>query len=879
MQILLVFACITGHAQKYKYKVKQFNIGEGLAHTDATSFAQDSNGFIWIGTFGGLNKFDGYNFELFRNSQNNLSSAFTNRIMGLAHEDGLLFMATQGGLVCFRLDTETYVTIEYATLFNDAVKNSWVNFVFAKNQKLFVISANGLYVFEYKLEKDRLVLNEMEVLGDEMVGPVFSSFLHEDTLWVTTTQDIYKMALNEEPSHYLSKVNITNQLGETLRTTNCVFVDTDNKLWVGGINQLHLIDLYELDNSEVTAHTFENFESFAKKGFGISKMTDFQVNSIHMTKDNSIWVGTDYGMVQLKRREKTLDYTFYYSGSGLNRTQISSKRINGLFEDKEHNLWITTFGGGINYIDLNQKQFFSLSMEDGKNGGLTSNFIRALEEDENGNLWIGSERNGVFHYNFKTDTYTAFVHKDNDSNTILNDAIRALKLDSRNNLWIGSLQGISILNPATGKMRHLQHDPNDGNSLSGSNIFSIEEDKFGNIWAGSWVNGVSKITFDGNDFKITRFYAKQSENTPFNLTSPKISYIYADAKRPEVFVASTKGINHIYLDKNGDVKEIKHYLGIDGYKKSLTSNFVWPMFRENDSIIWAGTIGGGLNKVTLSNKSPYGYWAEKVMALDDAQFSDIESIEMDNEGILWIGGNGLSRWDKSTGTFVNFRYEDGLRNNNFKIGASHNGKSGKMYFAGTEGINYFTPGNIHLDVVDRAMVLTGFSVNGKKVSIGESINDHVILNSEINSQERVKLVYGQNDFTISFSSLSYSNPQTNIYRYKLEGYDLDWSATTGALPFATYSNLDYGDYLFKVAAYSGNGYWSTIEKELKITLMPPWWWTNMAKIVYLLFAVTLLYFAYRWFMLKKAYDISVLEKKPKRGNQQVTVAVFYQYVP
>nr|WP_299344091.1 two-component regulator propeller domain-containing protein [Allomuricauda sp.] len=874
VHILLVFASIAGNAQEYKYKVKQFNIGEGLAHTDATSFAQDSNGFIWIGTFGGLNKFDGYNFELFRNSQSNLSSAFTNRIMGLAHSDGLLFMATQGGLVCFRSDTETFVTIDYSTLFNDEVKNSRVNFVFAKNQKLFAITANGLYVFEYRMEKGRLVLNELEVLGDEMVSPVFSCFLRENTLWVTTTHDIYKMALNEEPSHYLSKVSVTNQLGETLSATNCVFVDKDNKLWVGGINQLHLIDLYELDNGEVTAHTFQNFESVAKKGFGISKMTDFQVNSIYMTKDNSIWVGTDYGMVQLKYQGETLDYTFYYSGSGLNRTQISSKRINGLFEDKEKNLWITTFGGGINYIDLNQKQFFPLSMEDGKNGGLTSNFIRALEEDENGNLWIGTERNGVFHYDFKTGTYTAYVHKDNDNNTILNDAIRSLKIDSKNKLWIGSLQGISILSLASGQMWHLRHDPNDENSLSGNNIFAIEEDRFGNIWAGSWENGVSKIDFDGKNFTVNRFYPGQSKNTPFSLTSPKISYIYTDTKRPEVFVAGTRGINHIYLDKNGDVKEVKHYLGVDGYKKSLTSNFIWPMFRENDSIIWAGTIGGGLNKVTLSNKSPYGYWAEKVAALDDVQFSDIESIEMDKEGILWIGGNGLSRWDKSTGSFANFRYEDGLRSNNFKIGASHTGKSGRMYFAGTEGINYFIPENIHLDTLDRATVLTGFSVNGKKVSIGASINDHVILNSEINSQEHLKLVYGQNDFTINFSSLSYSNPQTNIYRYKLEGYDLDWSETTGALPSATYSNLDYGDYLFKVAAYSGNGSWSTIEKELKITLMPPWWWSNMAKIVYLLFAVTLLYFAYRWFMLKKAYEISVIEKNQKEEINKLRLQFF-----
>lgn len=866
--------CLQLRAQEYKYKVKQFSVGDGLAHSDATSFAQDANGFIWIGSFAGLNKFDGYNFELFRNNINKLSGPFTNRIMDLSHDNNILFIATQGGLVAFNTDTEIFLPISYSNLSNNEIKQATINKLHAQNGKLFLTSANNLHVFTYNFQENQLVLEEKKLVGEQIPVGVHSIVYDKGNLWITSSNGLYHLTANTgNTSYYLKKITTIDQNNKNLSIDSGLFLDNKNNLWGASENSLYLLDIYSLDDGKMKVYMFDNFGNKMKEGMGLSKLTDFQVNSIRMTADENLWIGTDHGLVQLKVNINDLSYTFYSSENYSNRNQISSKRINGLFEDKDHNLWITTYGGGINFINLKQSQFYNLSMQDPANkGALPSNFIRALVEDKSGNLWIGTERSGLFYFNFSDNSYTSYVNNENDSNSIMSNGIRSLKLDSKNNLWIGTLEGISVLDVAKGKMKHLYPNKADENSLTGGSIFDIKEDKFGSIWAGSWTNGLNKITKVNNDYSIQQF-RELNKKGPLGLRESAVSYILTDSVRPEVFVATTKGINHIHLDNNGDVKKIKHYYGIEGFNKSLTSNFIWPMVRENDSILWVGTIGGGLNKLILDQTSPYGYKAEQLKSLGKLHFSDIESLEIDVNGVLWIGSNGLSSLNLATYDFSSFNYEDGLQGNNLKIGVSDYGKSGRMYFGGTEGITYFYPKEIKKDTTTRKPVLTGLTVNGKKIGIGTQLNEHVILDSDINKQKHINLIYGENDFTINFSSLNFSNPKSNNYRYILQGHEQNWTKTTGELPFATYSNLDYGDYIFKVSVSNGNDSWSNY-KQLKITLSPPWWWSSFSKFLYSIIFLSVVYLGYRWVILKRAYEISVIEKNQKEEINKLRLQFF-----
>ncbi|MCC4211254.1 hybrid sensor histidine kinase/response regulator transcription factor [Leeuwenhoekiella parthenopeia] len=861
--------------QDYLFKFKKIGVNEGLAHTDATSVIKDENGFIWIGTYGGLNKYDGYNLRLFTNNVNTLSKAYINRISDLARINEHLILATQGGLAAFNTRTEQFENISWNLINEEDITRTKVGNILIVKDLVYVIIDKKVYAFKFNFSQNRIVLNEKKINVPDFLGIVNS--LSQDFLgniWLTTPRGLFKIETEDQGRQIRIKpIEVQNLDGKIFQDFTTVFTNSKTEMWLGGTNTLLKADLYSLDDGKIRVNPIDGFDREVRRAFDLDSDENFHISAIYSSKNGKVWIGTDYGLIELvSKQNNKITYNFYSDDRGNESSRLSGKRINSFYADGTGNIWITFFGSGVNLINLNQKRFNLLTnIPFSRENNYAPNYIRAVTEDEKGNIWLGSERDGLVYYDFDKNSFKSFQHSKNDPNSIISNSIRSLLYDSKKRLWVGTTKGISIIDTRSGRTRHLNAlSPIEHHRLSDNTIFSIAEDKFGAIWAGSWFNGLNKITLTDENLHIDKIYKTQL-GEPFGLTSNEITEIKTDSLRREILVSTVEGLNHIYLDFNGEIDSIIHYKGTNGDSTSLSSNYVWPVERLNDSILYVGTIGGGLNKLILNQKNDLGYKALRINNKSNLISQDVESLILDDNKVLWVGGRGITRYDIKTKNISAFTVEDGLQGNSFKIGASHHGASGKLYFGGTHGLTYFLPNEIKTDTTQASIVLSGIAVNNDLIRPGDDTN---ILDQQINNINELKLQSDQNNFTFYFSSLNYANAKNTTFRYKLEGYDEDWIYINNSAPQATYANLPYGKYSFKVNATNTDNYWSNKTKNLSLVITPPFWLSVYAKVFYVLIGILMLYLASRWILLKRAYDISILEKKQEDKIHKMRLQFF-----
>ena len=291
-----------------------------------------------------------------------------------------------------------------------------------------------------------------------------------------------------------------------------------------------------------------------------------------------------------------------------------------VFTDKSGCLWVTSFGGGADILDLNRKKFYNIQRDEkNPSKSLSDDYARALLEDDNGNLWVGTRNEGVNIINLRTNEWRFLRHKDNTNTTISSNRIRALAKDRQGRVWIGTDAGLDVYD-GNSTFAKITAKPNNINSLTNNVIFSISVDVFGQVWAGSWDNGLNRIRYQSpQNYQIEQIFKGQN-----GLCGSKVSFVYADPKAPEVFVGTTEGLNHIFLNSEGGISKIYHYKGIEGNPQTLNSDFIWPIVRTDAKTLWVGTLGGGLNKLTLLGEGKYQ--TEHITTTEGLPSNDVESL-------------------------------------------------------------------------------------------------------------------------------------------------------------------------------------------------------------------------------------------------------------
>lgn len=882
-QFLLALICVLSlsriSAQDIDYQFRHLTVAEGLGHTDATCVAQDTNGFIWIGTYFGLNRFDGYEIKSYVQGEKSIHNAFRNRINHLCINDlNQVWLATQGGIKCFDISTESFIDLQYPESHSRDFTQEINNIHYSPSEHLLVGRKRGLSF--YSVSNDGIQLTPVEVPSDIDLERAVAYRIKRDfegNYWIPSSLGLLYIPKDLDRVH---RIHLRDQAQQRRGPISMdIFFTHANKMWLTAEEGLFKMDYTKLnlESKELPANFINLRQLLADK---TGKKASLSITALVDDRKGNIWIGTTDGLIQyIPGRKNAVKQ--YFSAYPLVRYALTSKHINQLYIDYSNCLWISTFGGGVNYLDLNQKQFHLMQYNPlVAQSKLSGNYVRALLEDDKGNLWIGTRENGINYYDFATNQYHHYQFQDTGPGQLNSNNIRALAFDSQKRLWIGTNDGgINIYDPEQDQFSHLLHKADNDNSLSNNTIFTIAKDKFGQMWAGSWQKGLNRIVYKNDkQYKIEQILAREKNiSQPYYIQSNRISYIYADDQYPEVFVGTDKGMDRIFLKEDGAIDHIVHYSGVDGVEHSLSSNFIWPIKRMDEKTLWIGTIGGGLNKVTFSDQLG-AYTAQHFSIEEGAPSADIESLLMDERGRLWLGTKGISMFDPQSETFRNFDANDGLQSNSFKIGAAHKGKSGRLYFGGTRGVNFFYPDSIKLNEQKPKVVLTDLIVNNSSVQLREKKHKWAILHNSINESEQIRLSHLENNFSITFASLYFANPGKCKYRYMLEGYDEDWIYTDAKDRKATYSNLDFDEYVFKVSASNGDGIWSDEVTSIRIAVIAPWWQTTLAYIFYgLLFLgglAAIYYSLIHWYKLKQKLEITLLEERQMEEIHQMRLQFF-----
>lgn len=854
------------HAQDI-IRFRHITINEGLAHTDATCFTQDHLGFIWIGTNSGLQQYDGQQLRLFSNDQSPLDKVYKNRITSLCAKDDFIWVGSENGIHLFDLRKELFIPLECNLQFDDfegAIKN-----ITNIDDQIYFIQNNKAFVAYYSVADNFLTIkelqNEIENLPDSFSEYNVRSITHDGAknIWIGTNKGIIGVKIQNNKYSYNNFWGQMNPIAN-LKFSPLLLTYNGGKLWVYSRGELFIFSVNSQTGkcqSKIKNILIEKQVVAAMDVPDLAMFSEMKIDH----KEN-FWLGTIRGLVHIRNPLAVEPQIHLYRSTLSDPFSLASNHISSIFEDRTQCLWVSSWGGGVSWIDLEKKKFELITPNyNDEQENIENTFIRAIVGDRNGNIWLGTRNKGIIIYDPIKNTYSSVYKNVPINNRLTNKEIRSLHI-SKEKLYIGTTDGLNVLDLGSGVIYNYSSSELKLNGKnSNSAIFSIVSDINDNVWLASWGSGISKISIENN--KLTKVQLFNSSPLSSELiSSDKINFLYYDKEKNEVLASTNKGLNRMILDDNCEINELIIYRGFEG-EGSFSSDYLWPIVKESDSVYWIGTLGGGLNRFEIKEGKTFNnlgkYSATSFNRANGAPSNDIETLLMDNNGYLWIGSKGLSRFDPKTSGFWNFDVNDGLQSDGFKIGSAYKSQNGYFYFGGINGANYFNPEEITSNYTNTQVVLTDLKVHNNIVGINDVDYDNEILKEGISYVNSIELDYTENDFSISFASLHFANPQKCKYKYLLEGYDKDWHIISSEYPKANYANLDYGTYVFKVDATNNDGVWSNSPRELRIEINPPWWKSNWAYVLYvfLFFAFDFLIFMYlaRW--IKMRNDIKIIEAK------------------
>jgi signal transduction histidine kinase/ligand-binding sensor domain-containing protein/DNA-binding response OmpR family regulator len=602
---------------------------------------------------------------------------------------------------------------------------------------------------------------------------------------------------------------------------------------------------YFIGNNHLLCKTSDGFNSWKIIAEGIVSYSVFDNAIIYAIRDGDIIKSSDGGKTWEKKftSEKdmmSLKFLNKSTGWALNKP-VEFNMVLSLKADKSDALWVGS-NQGLNRILLNKKKFNHYDLNKinrNQSEDFVINTIHQSDHDGQDYFWIGTN-NGLIKLDRKTLKYKYFRNDPANSNSLSHNEVLSIIEDNDGNLWIGTKGGLNKFNPVHERFTVYKHDLKTRFGLINNVVGALYKDNIGDLWVGT-SGGLATFERDAEKF---------------------ISYDYSiitaicgsgnDGDRA-IWSGTSKGLVRFDIGKRSTMS----YQNALNQPYSLSNNIVTCLYKSNQKgkeILWIGTRGG-LNKLVLPAplglvKGEQGPVFIRYTVKDGLPSNLICGISEDDFGNLWIStDNGLSKFNPKTQTFLNFGENDGLQNGKYLPNVYYKNIKGEMHFVGTKGITSFFPDSLKYNLKIPRVAITDFRIFDESVKInpeGLSLGDEYYLSKDISRTDEIRLAYDKNDLSFEFSALDFQNPQKNKYAYKMEGFDDEWIYTNANRRFANYTNLNPGQYVFKVKGTNNDGVWNEAGTSLKIIILPPWWRTGWAYIIYGLLILTALYILRRY---------------------------------
>lgn len=834
-KLLIFFLLIITSVHAQPFRIQRLGIESGLSNNFVMGITQDRQGFIWISTESGLNRFDGQKFRVYKKhnfeSKRTISGDELNIVYADKFDDKIWVATQRDGLIEFNCVSEKFQFYTHDP--EDSLSlptNDITDVINASDGNLWITTySNGFSYFNKTSQTftnynqnslPGLVSNQIWTIAEAQNGEIYLG--HENS-----GLTIYSPQSNTIKNFRYDPQNPLSLPGDRV---NKIFIDYNQNIWVGTNNGLAL---YDRQNE-----TFTNFRHEEKNTSSL--LANF-IYDITQTHDKKLWIGTENGGISILSLQQSLfskpqEIVFENIEPGDDPYSLSNKTIRSIFEDSFNNIWVGTYGGGLNFISHQAPYFSQLCYTPGEKNSLTNKTAWGIAADEKGRIWVGTDGGGI--NVFDKDILVESYNKTNSALT--DDAILSAFRDSKGNIWFGTFKGgVMVRKADTKKLR-----PFPISNIS--DIRCITEDVEGNIWFGG--------------------------STGIHIYKPSSGQI----QNYTVDNSALRGnlVRSICQDENGNMWIGFFGEGVAVYKPTLElikyfdktnglpSNMVNHIFKDYKNTIWVGT-SDGLIQYPASNIDHF-----KILTRQDGLAdSHVRAITEDARGNLWLSTtSGIAFYDQTKKQFFNYSHKNytDLPIGSFMGGSVLVAPDKTILFGSQNGLCRFNPNILPSNLQLPPTAITDFKIFNKKVLLSEEETSMPI-------NKTIQLNYNQNTFRISFSVLDYALSDLVEFSYKLDGLENRWYKSDDGNA-VTFRNIPYGQYKFEIRSNMRNQASEEQTSSMIINIAPPiflsWW----AKLLYIFLIISVLFVILRFYKRKIQLENSlVLEKKNLQQEHELNM--------
>lgn len=824
--IYLFFLCLGMHSAfsetPEQITFSYISINEGLSQSTVFSIDQDKRGNMWFATYDGVNKYDGYAFTVYQHNEDDPNS-IANDISRIVKTDsqGRVWIGTRDGLS--RYDEE---------------KDIFQNFFYEKNGKH--LQVNGIE----EISPEQLLISTPEGLimfdikESKFIDDSFSTAMHktiastlyrqDDQIYIgTSTDGLYTYSITQKTFEKVIPILGTKQIQAILQ-------QSPTRIWVATEGAgLFLINpkTKEIKNY---LHSPSNPKSISSN----------YIRSLAMDSQNRLWIGT---FNDLNIYHEGTDSFASYSSNPVENGSLSQRSVRSIFMDSQGGMWLGTYFGGLNYYHPIRNRFKNIRNIPYKNS-LSDNVVSCIVEDKDKNLWIGTNDGGLNLYNPITQRFTSYtLQEDESARGIGSNNIKAVYVDEKKSLvYIGThAGGLSILHRNSGQVENF----NQRNSqLVNENVYAILPDGEGNLWLGT-LSALVRFNPEQRSFTTIE---KEKDGTP--VVSKQITTLFRDSHK-RLWIGGEEGLS-VFQQEGLDIQKAS-ILPVSNVTKLFTN----CIYEASNGVIWVGTREGFY---CFNEKDKQ---IKRYNTINGLPNNVVYGILEDSFGRLWLSTNrGISCFNPESEKFRNFTESDGLQSNQFNTASYCRTSVGQMYFGGINGITTFRPELLLDNPYTPPVVITKLQLFNKVVRPDDETG---ILTKNISETKSITLKSWQTAFSIEFVVSNYISGQHNTFAYKLEGYDKEWYYLTDSRT-VSYSNLPQGTYQFLVKAANSDGKWNPIPTALEIIVLPIWYKTWWALLIFFATFAGFITFVFRFFWMRKSMEAQLeIERRDKEHQEEI----------
>lgn len=799
-------------------------VEDGLSQNSVLSFAQDKQGFMWIGTAAGLNRYDARNFKVYRQSPEKSVGLTNDYILSLlADEKDRLWVGTEQGLFLYDRHNDWFRSIFPLDERSTGRTNFRIRALHEDSRgRIWVGSQFGLYLVSDTNGRT----NAQTIALEKSIKDLEIRSIREDglgNLWVSGNENLYRIGL-QYGSRKVDRFTL-NLPGKTDQDLICTSIEEDasGKLWFGTANA-------GLFGYDVKKGSF--FRVAGADVPGLRLPHDY-IRKLKADSLGRLWIGTQDGLCVWT---PALNKLMVYRHVPGNRYSLSQNSIYDICMDRAGNIWTGTYYGGVNISYARNTPFQSIQAGDGDKG-LSNNVISSILGNGDGGLWIATDGGGLDYRDGKNGQFKHFRFDVRDEQSIGSNLVKTIHRDAKGRLWIGThAGGLNLFDSASGRFTRIRK-PKEGNGIGSNDIVLIREDRKGRFWLGFEHDGLDLY----DESRQTYVHYHPDSTGDQHIDGHDIRALWID-RMDNVWVGTENGLQVKIPARPGFNQTARVFPGLADMPEKIGINTIYEDERQQ---LWVGSAGHGLFLIQPRENSVVRYTGRNGLPSND-----VKAIISDLFGRVWLATNkGLCCFDPERGEFRSYNVYDGLPGNDFTSNALHRTPDGTIMAGGLNGIVHFNPADIQRNDLRSHIVLSELRIGDQTIRPKDETG---IIAQDIDLIEELSISHDQNDFSIDFQLLNFIKPWKNRYAYLLEGYETEWHEShTGT---ATYSNLPAGSYTLRVKAANNDGILEPEERLLAIRIRPAPWATWWAWVLYLIALASLIYFVFRYFLMRHRFQ-------------------------